>query len=101
MADFASLAGLVHASPFYHAVYASRREPILSTITIRELHRRGLYFFRPGLFLHLWFKDDKHIKQTEQENADWVRVIDNCFDQALKHGVVPRLSVEQSIFLLG
>ena len=95
MPDIASLAGLVHASPSYHAAYASRRITILSTITVRELQLRGLYLFTAGCHLEAW------ITHGEHEKAEWSRLLEHCFDQAPTGGIVPRLSIEESILLLG
>ena len=99
--DLPSLAGLVHASPCYHAAYARKRDTILPTITIRELERRGLCFFEPGIFIEVWFRKSKHEEDTEHEKAELLRIFDYCYREALVNAKLPKLSVEQSIFLLG
>ena len=101
MPDLPSLAGLVHASPFYHAAYARKRDTILPTITIRELQRRGLCFFEPGILLEVWFRKSKHEEDTGHVKAELLRIFDYCYREALVNAMLPKLSVEQSIFLLG
>ena len=100
MPDIASLAGLVHASPDYHAAYALKRETIFSTITIRELNLRGIYFCKPGISVELWLCDNKHV-WTEDQEAERLRIFEYCYDQALTCTTGPKLTVEQSTTLLG
>ena len=102
MPDFASLAGLVHASPSYHAAYVSKRDAILATITVRELKLRSLWFFTPGDLLEVWIHQGKKKKKYgEHEKAEWQRIFDHCYEQAITSGIMPNLSAEQSILLLG
>ena len=101
MPDLASLAALVHASPCYHAAYASKREIILSAVIVRELQQRGLCFFKPGILLEVWITKSKHPLTSEHGPADWLSVLEYCYEQALTSATTPKLSTEQSILLLG
>lgn len=49
----------------------------------------------------MWFSNDKHKIGTENQKAEWLRIFEYCYDQALTCATDPELSVEQSILLLG
>ena len=76
--DLKTLQCLVLASPSYHAVYADRRETILTKFTIRELESRDVNLFQPMTCLCVFHRKsdaatDTSIVDAVKACVKWIR----------------------------
>lgn len=88
-----TLSALVHASPAYHAAYATFREQIFTRFTILELQKRRINVLTPGSFLEVNTVDNALPKPL-------VKVAILACHEAVHAKKVARLTIDQCLALL-